>query len=95
MKKLSAALVLLALSVGAQMAMAADNPTPSTAFRSGGKSLTINGIPAQEGSSSEASQTNSYEYNNTVTSASSSSSSSAPQPVNGQKVKTKSNIKND
>ena len=92
MKKLGAALVLIAFTIGAQMVVAADNPPPKKPIRSG-RSLTINGTAAQEAKSSGTSVTTSYEESNEA--SASSSSSSAPQPLEDQKIKTKSNIKND
>jgi len=95
MKKLGAALVLIAFTIGAQVVIAADNPPPKKPYRRGGQSLTINGTAAHDAKSSGTSVTTSYEYNNEASASSSSSSSSAPQPLEDQKIKTKSNIKND
>ena len=92
MKKLSAALVLIAFTLGAQVAAAGNKPPAGEAVR-GGQSLTINGIAAQDAKASGSSEATSLESSSAA--ASTSSSSSVPQPLDDQKIKTKSNIKND
>ena len=89
MKTLAVAVTVIALAIGAQVAMAGDKvQTASSA-----SSSSVSGSAA---SSDAATSGVAMTINGTFDAQASSSSSSAPpQPVDGQKIKTKSNIKND
>ena len=90
MKKIGVACVLIAFTIGAQMAMAADKkPQPTV---QSGASLTVQGN-MKESSSAQSADSGSIPPVDMA--VSSSSSSSVPQPLDDQKIKTKSNIKND
>ena len=93
MKKLSVAFVLIAFTVGGQMAMAADKKAPSAPVQSG-SSLTVQGDMKESAASAQSADSGSIPVVDWKT-ASSSSSSEPPKPLEDQKIKTKSNIKND
>ena len=92
MKKLSVAFILIAFTVGGQMAMAADKKAPSAPVQSG-SSLTVQGNLKETTASAQSADSGSIPV--VDMSVSSSSSSEPPRPLEGQKIKTKSNIKND
>ena len=92
MKKLSVAFVLIAFTVGGQMAMAADKKAPSAPIQSG-SSLTVQGNLKETTASAQSADSGSIPV--VDMSVSSSSSSEPPRPLDDQKIKTKSNIKND
>jgi hypothetical protein len=92
MKKLSVAFVLIAFTVGGQMAMAADKK-PSTAPVQSGSSLTVQGNMKETNASAQSADSGSIPV--VDMSVGSSSSSEPPKPLEDQKIKTKSNIKND
>ena len=92
MKKLSVAFVLIAFTVGGQMAMAADKKAPSAPVQSG-SSLTVQGNLKETTASAQSADSGSIPV--VDMSVSSSSSSEPPRPLDDQKIKTKSNIKND
>lgn len=92
MKKLSVAFVLIAFTVGGQMAMAADKKAPSAPVQSG-SSLTVQGDMKETAASAQSADSGSIPV--VDMSVSSSSSSESPKPLEDQKIKTKSNIKND
>lgn len=92
MKKLSVAFILIAFTVGGQMAMAADKKAPSAPVQSG-SSLTVQGNLKETTASAQSADSGSIPV--VDMSVSSSSSSEPPRPLDDQKIKTKSNIKND
>ncbi len=93
MKKLAAGIAVIALVMTAQFAIAKDT-APKTATQSG-TAMTMTGDMCMGKTSASASSSSMDASAMAACSASASSSSSVPTPNGDQKIKTKSNIKND
>ena len=95
MKKLAAGIAVIALVMTAQFAIAKDT-VPKTATQSG-TAMTMTGdmCTGKTSASASSSSMDASAMAACSASASASSSSSVPTPNGDQKIKTKSNIKND
>ena len=94
MKKLAAGIAVIALVMTAQFAIANDT-APKGATQSGTAMTMTGDMCTKSSSSASSSSMDASAMAECSASASASSSSSVPTPNGDQKIKTKSNIKND